>query len=446
MMGLYPSQLGVRSNGDGLYHEDKLPSVPLPEIFRREGYQTAGFGKAHWNHFHPKYNPKPSKRGFEVRVSPCDREEGNMGYLNFEGMEAYNREVKDFGPGEENANGYRGLTSNVPEKHHRDGFTAQKCLEFLDDGIDPERPLFLYLSFIKPHAGFNVIKKYEDIYSINDIPDIPQPEWGEEPDTHVKSLFENSPFLKDRYDAWHLVWDKLSREEKKWTTLRYWANISWLDNYIGEVINKLEKMGRLENSLIVFLSDHGEMLGERNHLFGKYCLYDSSVRVPLILAGSSIPEKKRGTIDERPVELVDIIPTLTNAVGIKKNPILPGHDLLGDCIRKGSFSELHGGGILNEPVQPAPAYMWRNKDWKLILYFAGTINNASQNSSQVKGELYDLMQDPHEHHNLYCNSTYGDIREQMKTELLMHLAVAWAKGPVYNHSKGVERLVPENKE
>lgn len=66
MFGYYPSQIGVRSNGGGLFFEDRLPSTPLPELMRRQGYQTAGFGKTHWNHGF--LNPAPPTRGFEVRA------------------------------------------------------------------------------------------------------------------------------------------------------------------------------------------------------------------------------------------------------------------------------------------------------------------------------------------------------------------------------------------
>src|SRR5690606_26962039 len=130
--------------------------------------------------------------------------------------------------------------------------------------------------------------------------------------------------------------------------LRYWANCSWLDAYFGQVLERLKAMGRLENSLILFLSDHGELLGERNFRFSKYCLYDSSVRVPLILAGSAVPPEKRGTVDDRPVGLVDVLPAVAKAAGVSLNGVVPGLDLLGEGRRAGTFCEFHAGG--------APAY------------------------------------------------------------------------------------------
>jgi arylsulfatase A-like enzyme len=427
MLGLYPSQLGVYSNSDSL-SDDALPVSPLPEIFRKVGYQTAGFGKTHWR------RTLPSTRGFEVRAigEPRNSIAYEAGALmitddNPQGLKEYNDEVARYGPGEEGVEGYVGATSKVPPANHRDGWVAEQCLKFLDLGVDPRRPLFLYLSFLKPHAGFNVPKGFEDLYDINTIPDTVQPPWQKEPDTHL-AAYDADPQAGKRYPEWRAAWEKLTPLERRLTTLRYYANCSWLDAYFGHVLDKLKKLGRLDNALIVFTSDHGEMLGERNFRFSKYCLFDSSVRVPLILAGSIIPEAKRGTIDDRPAELVDLVPTLLHAAGKPVNPVLPGLDLLGEQRRVGAFSEFHGG--VSEPYRLAPAYMWRKADWKLILFLPGRLTDAVNQNSLAKGELYHLTEDPHEWTNLYSDAKHAAVREQMKTELLTHLACTWARGPI----------------
>ena len=154
MFGMYPSQLGVRTNASVLYYEDKLPSLPLPEIMLKAGYQTAGFGKTHWCHGH--INKEPPTRGFEVRAigqsadSRC-YEHGAlmMGDENPEGLNEYFEETKDYGSGEENANGYIGCTSEVHSKSQR-WMGGTEMFKFLDEGIDQTDSLFLYLSFSKP--------------------------------------------------------------------------------------------------------------------------------------------------------------------------------------------------------------------------------------------------------------------------------------------------------
>lgn len=441
MFGLYPSQLGVRSNSGGLFHEDRLPSVPIPQLLKDAGYLTAGFGKTHWNH--GVLNKEPSTRGFDKRVIGQDAsselyEQGAymMSEGNPEGLKRYYDETKTYGAGEENTNGYIGCTSGISHRDHRDGWVAEQCLEYLDSNeIDEEKPLFLYLSFLKPHAGFNVPKEFEDLYQIEDFKDVTQPPWDldDEPESHLCDRKE--------YFQWRETWSNLTAEERKRTTLRYYANISWLDSYFGQVLDKLEKLGRLDNAVIIFTSDHGDLMGERNYIFRKYNLYESSVRVPLIISGTIIPENQKGSIDSRLAEHIDLLPTIAKLAQAPINPILPGIDLLSDTKRSGAFSEFHG--ITDEGFQASPAYMWRKKEYKLILYLEGALKDNFLNVQDVKGELYHLSKDPLEWNDLYQDDNYARIREQMKTELLMHIACTYARGPFYYDSLGYWRLTGE---
>jgi len=417
MFGLYPSQLGIRSNSSHSLGDSFLPFDPLPTLLRRAGYQTAGFGKTHWG----RTDDVPSTRGFEVRVVGAKEvglEQGAR-YQDTEdpqGLAAYHRETADYGPGEEGVAGYIGCTSSVPEQNHRDGWVAEQCLKFLERDVDPRRPLFLYLSFLKPHAGFNVPKQFEDLYRLEEIPDIPQPPWGEEPGTHLAYCDRTNKFLGPRYRQWREAWSKMTTSERRRTTLRYFANCSWLESYFGQVLDRLQALGRLDDALIVYTSDHGEMLGERNFRFSKYCLYESSVRVPIILSGSVIPEARRGVVDDRPAELIDLLPTLLRVAGASAPSGSQGFDLLGDLRRHASFCEFHDAG--------APAYMWRTPDGNLILFMDRPLAEAGSHLKEVQGELYDLRTDPHEWNNLYASESLASVREQMKTELLMHLACA----------------------
>ncbi|MDO3411868.1 sulfatase-like hydrolase/transferase [Saccharibacillus sp. CPCC 101409] len=443
MFGYYPSQLGVLTNGSGLFDEEKLPGDPLPERLRGAGYQTAGFGKTHWNH--AQGVEEPSSRGFEVRAIGLSRESGHyesgafmMGDEAPDRLAAYQAETGHFGGGEENEHGYIGSTSRLPNHYHRDGWVAERALEFLDTGIDPDRPLFFYLSFLKPHAGFNVPEEFERLYRLEDIPDIEQPPWEEEADTHQSAADEVNASSREGYLHKRGIWEAMAPLERRRTTLRYWANCSWLDHYFGLALDKLRAQGRLEHALIVFVSDHGEMLSERRYRFTKYNLYDSSVRVPMILAGSAIPPERRGTLDDRPAELLDLLPTLTAAAGLPLDPRLPGLDLLSESRRPGAFCEFHGKG--GDAPYSAPAYMWRTPEWKLILYMEGPSSGAGTRADQARGELYDLTADPHEWHNRYDEPELAGVRERLKTELLMYLASAWAKGPAFYDRRGTQPL------
>ena len=88
-------------------------------------------------------------------------------------------------------------------------------------------------------------------------------------------------------------------------------------------------------------------------------------------------------------------------------------------------------------MQNGPAYMWRTKTWKLILYFAEDLSQAVNHTDRVRGELYDLEHDPHEWHNLFSDERYAERREALTRELLMHLACAWARYPRHAAKAGL---------
>ncbi len=436
MFGYYPSQIGVLTNGGGIWDESKIPSKPLPQLMQDAGYFTAGFGKTHWNH-------SGDPRGFMVRAEGQPRKSAQfeehavmMDDEDPEGLAAYFEETRDYGSGEENVNGYIGRTSQVPMEHHRDGFIAKKAMEFLNGDLPKDQPLFFYLSFIKPHAGYNVPAQFEQMYNLDEIPDIPAPPWEDQGDTHLSCMMRYSPSIAEGYRMRQEAWRKLPVEVRKRSTLRYFANCTWLDYYIGQAMHKARERGLLDHALIVYVSDHGEMMGERNHQFSKYCMYDSSVRVPMILSGSVVPPEKRGTVDDRPAELVDVLPTIFRACGIAADPRLPGYDLLSKPVRKGGFCQFVGGGT--EPTMPMPQLMWRKKDVKLIVYQYGTVLDEG---GEIRGELYDLKNDPNEWYNLYDDPAWEKVRYQMLAEMTMHYAAMLAKGPAFSDRWGDDKIV-----
>jgi len=405
MLGFYPHQLGVLTNA-GKLSDEELPCDPLPEILRKAGYQTAGFGKTHWN------LKESSTRGFEVRyiAQPAQHrgyETGAimMGDRDPEGLKRYDRETEKFGDGEEGIQGYIGCTSKVPEEDHRDGWVFNECLKFLDIGLAREKPLFLYLSFFKPHAGLNIPPGFEDLYDVKKMPVPVQPRKQDVEPCHAS-------LKQERID----YWSKASREQWQQMVLRYRANCSWMDNMFGRVMDKLRQKGILDNCLVIYVSDHGEMLGERFYRFTKYCLYESSVRVPMIVGGTAVPREKKGTIDSRPAELVDVLPTILKAAGIAGNAQMPGMDLLGPSARTGAFC------VFND-FSSKDSFMWRTSKHKLILSMKEKPDFRGYGKPDIiGGELYDLKNDPSEWKNVFSDGQYAGIRDTMTERLLEHLA------------------------
>ena len=177
----------------------------------------------------------------------------------------------------------------------------------------------------------------------------------------------------------------------------YFANITLIDDWVGRIVEAIEKAGELDNTVFVFTSDHGDCLGDHGLVYKFSSHYDAVARVPLVFAGPGV-----STIGERDqlVELIDLGPTLLDlaglgpldgASGISIRPLLEGED-----------TELH------ETVfsEQGPRIMARTREWKLIFY-----------PGEPYGELYNLTNDPDELHNLYdsheCESARGDMVERM---------------------------------
>lgn len=199
-------------------------------------------------------------------------------------------------------------------------------------------------------------------------------------------------------------------------TMRYYANVTWIDDMMGRSLKALEEKGILDNAIIVYTSDHGEMLGERYYRFNKYNLYDASVKVPIILAGNALPKSvNKNTINNSPTENVDIMPTLLDLANIKPEKELPGKNLLSSKSRKASFSALH-------ERDGEAAFMWRTNDYKLILVLKRKENAKDYVSSDIiAGELYNLNEDPKEWYDLYGKEKNISIQTEYTKELLNHL-------------------------
>jgi arylsulfatase len=406
MLGLYPNQTGIFRNAPDLrsrpgLEDGQLPNKPLPQVLHENGYETAGFGKTHWG-------VKCSTRGFETRYVGQVPEIGANMMIDIDpaAKEEYDLETRDYGPGEEGILGYLGETSKVKEEHHRDGWVFNRCLEYIEKR-DDDRPLFLYLSFLKPHAGHNVPAGYEDFYSETDIEYAKQPEWEQDNSPHAEGI--------NRREMYEGFWKDATEDQWKLMTMRYYANCTWIDHMFGRTLDALKAKGLLDNALIIYVSDHGEMLGERYYRFNKYCLYESSVRVPVIFSGSALAGEFKGKKDNRPAELVDIYPTILEILGLDVPLELPGLNLLSPDRRKASFCALH-------ERKGEASFMWRTVDNKLILRMKREMDASQYDESDILGgEFYKLSKDPDEWNNLYDTNEVESEQRRMTKELLDHL-------------------------
>jgi choline-sulfatase len=277
-------------------------------------------------------------------------------------------------------------------------FHAQQKLWDLARG-PRDKPFFLTISFSHPHSPFTAPEEHWNRYRHDDID---MPHVGPLP---LAQLDKQSEWLyyshgRDRYDV--------RPEHVHNARHAYYGMISYVDDKVGRLMQILERTGLAEDTLVIFTSDHGEMMGERGMWF-KQCFFEGAARVPLIFAGA--PWSRRGEVDEI-VSLVDLMPTMLDVAGDGTPPDvrtpLHGQSLwrlaAGDTgsHRGVAISEYSDMGVC------APCRMVREGSLKYI-YVHG-----------FAPQLYDLASDPHELRNRAGDATFKEAEERLRSLLLAH--------------------------
>ncbi len=248
----------------------------------------------------------------------------------------------------------------------------------------------LFVSWVSPHFPLKAPEEFYDLYKDAEIPD-----------PIVNPTIERHPALKQIRKFWS--YDDHFDEESRVTAIRsYYGLCSFLDHNIGQVLKALEDSGTLDNTIILYISDHGEMLG--NHGFwAKSVMYEDSVGVPMILSG---PGVKPGDCDI-PVSLTDVAATARGIAGIPETQppkIWQSTSLLeiAEDPPKDRFiiSEYHDGGC------PSGFYMLRKGQWKLVHY-----------AGDYPSQLFDMEADPDELNDLSSSADHAEILDELEADL-----------------------------
>ncbi|MBI3208182.1 MAG: sulfatase-like hydrolase/transferase [Candidatus Solibacter usitatus] len=268
---------------------------------------------------------------------------------------------------------------------------AEKAIRFLRDESRKGQPWCAYVGFTKPHPKFDAALKYKEMYPAARMPTPVIPEG----------------YLEERHAAFQLMANfknlqvPVPKDRVQRARSAYYGLITELDELIGTVIAELERTGQLENTVIVYTSDHGEMLGEHG-LWLKNVLLEGAARVPFVIAGPGIPKGK--TIDS-PVMHADMVATMLELAGARRTAELRGHSLLPMMNGRGGdhpgfvYAESHSEG------NATGSFLIRKGDWKYI-YFAGD-----------EPLLFHLKDDPGELHNLARDKRHAAVLKELDGHL-----------------------------
>ena len=257
---------------------------------------------------------------------------------------------------------------------------------------DPTRPAFWYLSYAAPHPPLVPPKEYLEMYDQMEFSKPLEGEWTKEDP-------EKLPFAYQYYKNLYNWFDKNNRIDiaKK----AYYATCTYIDHQLRLVIGTLREQGLLEDTIILFTADHGEMLGTHG-LFGKFLMYENSVKIPFILSPPASCGMVCNRVDDRIVELRDVMPTLLTLAGLKVPDYVEGTSLTEPDHREYTYGELW--------EDDRATRMIRTKTRKLIYYPVGNIF-----------QLFDLEKDPNELKDVSGDPAYTDCLNDLKSKLIKKL-------------------------
>jgi choline-sulfatase len=297
LTGREPRRCGAWTNGSVL----RPGLATLPGVFADAGYRTCLVGKMH-------FGGSRQYCGFQRR--PFGDLTGKAGHQHppFPGSDGFRRGLRDAGvPG-------------IPESLLQEYTVHRETVSFLREHRhrNPDQPWFCCASFSRPHSPFTAPRRHYERY----LGDTPLPDVGREGDT------ADHPFTVRSYEGQQSTYEvDLDEEALRFARAGYFACVDFLDEVVGDLLTDLEADGFLDDTVVVYLSDHGEFAGEHGLWFKSHWGEDAS-RVPLVV---ETPAQRRGGADahtvETPVSLVDLFPTLCGLADVPVPGGLDGADL-----------------------------------------------------------------------------------------------------------------------
>jgi choline-sulfatase len=398
LTGRYPRTVGVTRL------ETPLPDseVTMAETLRRAEFDTAAIGKMHFN--------SNLKHGFDLRIDQSE----HRAWLAAQPPAAQPTATLPSGvevqppwrPFQDPARVWLNSACRPVGAFdaQMDGsYFAAQAAEYLAKRRD--KPFFLMVSFYEPHSPYRFPVEFRDRHRAEEF-SAPVP--GPEDAARVPQVFRD-----------------LTDNEKQGIAAAYYTSVEYLDKNVGAVLDALDRSGRAADTVVVYLSDHGYLLGQHGR-FEKHCSFEEAVRAPLVIRfpGRIAPGRRTRAL----VELVDLVPTIYNLCGFQTTAPLQGRSLM-PLLR--AQTTKHRDHVIVE-YAPNDEVMIRDEYWKLI-YERGAQRRTD--GYDFAGplvpnvfRLYDLHSDPQELHNVVASPRNAETVKRL-TDLLVEHLVKTAREP-----------------
>jgi len=397
MTGKTVPQHGVQR----LYDNLSPAEVCFPRRLQERGYQTALFGKFHVSSRFSEAKERHPHDGFDIYEWCHDPALHHDSPFN-----AYSQWLQEQDPAFREAMIDRGRrTGPVPRDRHMTHWAAERTIDFITRRRTSQ-PFFCFMSLFDPHDPYD--DGPEELLQIVDEGSLMPPAAVQEP-------LGDKPLAVQR--ASEAAYPERDAESKLLAMRRgYYASISLIDQEVGRVLQALDDSGCRDSTLVIFSSDHGDMLGDHRLLTKGGFFYDACSRVPLIMRWPQQPEAAGGRRRQQLVQTQDITATILAAAAYSSReltawmpdacPLFTGH---GARTRR---QEAVSCFRTNRSVRPEMhAVMIRDDRYKLSLYY------YLDEGHPVDGELYDMDEDPGEVHNLWHHSQYCGIKHDLTVRL-----------------------------
>jgi arylsulfatase len=418
LTGRYPVTMGLRQNGQNIKPTEKLVTKLLAEA----GYVCGLSGKLHLSACDNRikrfgrdewwrYEDNLYFSGIEPRIDDGYTEfywdhEANGRYPS----SAYARWVQEKGqeiryPERDDC---KHVHHGMKSEYHQTAFCVEKAVDFIKAYKESPDPWLFSVNIYDPHFDFNPPEEYLKRY-LDKLEDIPLPDYEE-------GELEDKPYCQKEFsESGRHSRLKLMEKDHRMMKAAYWAMIDHIDVQIGRLLEALESSGQKDNTIVIFTSDHGELLGDHGMYHKGPFLYDAAIHVPLIISYPALIEGGRRSTAL--VELGDIAPTLLEAAGLPRYAGMQTSSLWSYLVTKGELGDFREDVYCeyynSNPVKPAQyCTMVRTDKYKLIAFHG-----------QELGELYDLEKDPKEFQNLWKDAEYTSIKLDMLKRLCDRMAI-----------------------
>ena len=393
--GLYPHNTGIWNN---MNHTMPVDTPTWMQVIRSVGYRTSLFGKTH---LHPHHGDLRDREGLMNSYGLDDVNEIGGPRASARVLSHMTADWQQKGVWKEYQADYAERFSNCPHvvrpsvvglDNYADVYVGQQAKKYLAD-YQYQQPWFCWVSFGGPHEPWDTPEPYASMYKPEDMPPAIQP-----PKMDNLSLPTNELQKKIQRNT------PISAEEAQRLRADYAGNIKLIDDQIGQILETIRLRGELENTVIVFVSDHGEMNGDFGLIY-KSNFLNGAVRVPLIVrTPKTVGQKTSQRVSHSPVEWIDIGPTLVELAGGSINYHQHGKSLMTSLSnpdvehRSTAISELDG------------EIMLLDQEWKIVL-----------NKNGEPYLLFDVQKDPNEINNLVVNREHRNIVIHLRLKILERL-------------------------